>query len=133
MIRELKLCDYDLITNLGLLITSNFSTDKISNNETILVYEINGKIVGFIEYLKNYETIDIINIAVLDEFRRDGIGSKFIDYLIENNDIEHIMLEVRKSNEIAIKFYEKNGFKVLREIKGYYGNEDALSMEKVIK
>lgn len=133
MIRELKTCDYDLITNLGLLITSSFSTDKISDNEKILVYELNGKIVGFIEYLKNYETIDIINIAVLEEFRRDGIGSKLIDYLIENNDIEHIMLEVRKSNENAIKFYEKNGFKVLREIKGYYGNEDALSMEKVIK
>jgi len=43
-----------------------------------------------------------------------------------------VLLEVRKSNASAIRFYEGFGFKVLGERKDYYSNpiEDAFVMEK---
>ena len=133
MIRELNKEEYKNIVGLGLLITSNFSTDKISDDEKIIVFESNNNIVAFLQYLVNYETIDIINIAVLPEYRREKIATKLINYISSNNNINQILLEVRESNEVAIKFYENLGFKQLRIIKNYYYNENALSMEKVIK
>lgn len=133
MIRELSKDKYDLIVNLGLLITPDFSTDKISDNEKIIIYEEDNVIMGFLQYSKLYETIDIINISVLESYRRKSIGTKLVDYISTLDDIKHIMLEVRTSNINAIKFYEKLGFKTVRIIKNYYDKEDALSMEKVIK
>ena len=48
----------------------------------------------------------------------------------KKNEIKYITLEVRASNEPAIKLYEKYGFKSLGTRKGYYqnNNEDALIM-----
>lgn len=44
--------------------------------------------------------------------------------------LSRIYLEVEASNQRAILFYEKAGFKLLRRNKGYYSNgEDALMME----
>ena len=44
------------------------------------------------------------------------------------------MLEVRDSNIIAIKFYEKRGFKKISVRKNYYQDthEDAIIYEKII-
>ena len=51
------------------------------------------------------------------------------------NDIEDVVetvtLEVRKSNDAAIKLYEKNGYEFVVEKKHYYPNgEDAVYMVK---
>jgi ribosomal protein S18 acetylase RimI-like enzyme len=43
-----------------------------------------------------------------------------------------IYLEVRASNTKAIAFYEKAGFKKTGMIKDFYGDEDAITMERKI-
>ena len=43
-----------------------------------------------------------------------------------------MMLEVRESNISAIKLYEKVGFEEINRRKKYYGNEDAIIMERII-
>ena len=44
--------------------------------------------------------------------------------------LSRVYLEVEASNQRAILFYEKAGFKLLRRSKGYYSNgEDGLMME----
>ena len=65
--------------------------------------------------------------------RRKKIGEALLYQAIENcysNGVKYITLEVRVSNEKAIKLYEKYGFKSLGTRKGYYqdNNEDALIM-----
>lgn len=73
---------------------------------------------------------EIIYIAVREEFRRQGIGGKMLEYFIENFKPESIFLEVRESNINAQKMYEKYNFKNIGIRKGYYeGGEDALLME----
>ena len=73
---------------------------------------------------------EIIYIAVREEFRRQGIGGKMLEYFIENFKPESIFLEVRDSNINAQKMYEKYNFKNIGMRKGYYeGGEDALLME----
>lgn len=94
------------------------------------------KIIGFIivhllagERL--FESAEIYNIAVKEKFRRKGTGQKLFDETIcdlKNQNISEVWLEVRKSNENAIKFYRKNGFVKQSERKNYYQDprEDAL-------
>ncbi|MCR5619765.1 MAG: ribosomal protein S18-alanine N-acetyltransferase [Lachnospiraceae bacterium] len=56
---------------------------------------------------------DIDNVAVLPEFRNLGIAGKLIDGLLgmgREKGVTEFTLEVRVSNEYAIKLYEKAGF-----------------------
>ena len=58
-----------------------------------------------------------------------------MSYLIqvaEDNKVVNITLEVRISNIIAINLYKKFGFKEVALRKYYYGDEDAILMEKQV-
>ncbi len=73
----------------------------------------------------------ITNIAVHPAHRRKGLGEMLLAELIrisEENGILRHTLEVRASNEPAIKLYEKFDFKAEGIRKGYYedNGEDAI-------
>ncbi len=51
----------------------------------------------------------VTNVAVLPEYRRQGIAQKLILKELEN-EMNFITLEVRKSNAPAINLYQKMGF-----------------------
>ena len=56
---------------------------------------------------------DIDNVAVLPEYRNMGIAQKLIDELLKaarEKGAEEFTLEVRVSNDAAIRVYEKAGF-----------------------
>lgn len=96
------------------------------------------KIVGYAGLYKTFEEGDITNIAVSDKYRRQGIGSKLIDavfYECKKQKISNIMLEVRKSNAMAIRLYEKKGFKCIGVRKGFYQKpvEDAVIMKRELE
>lgn len=85
----------------------------------------NGKIIGvclgYTNDFKNYKAY-ISTIAVLPEYRKLGVGKQLItafkEYCILNN-MQSIQLFVHKENSIAIKFYEKNGFRKVEEKANY--------------
>ena len=90
----------------------------------ILMYEDKGLIV----YSKIYNRIEIDYIIVDRKYRNKGIGTKLLKFIIDNNDIDNITLEVRNSNNQAIKFYEHNGFKKVAIREKYYSNENGILM-----
>ena len=101
-----------------------------------LEYIENNEIVGYLDYSLIYERIEIDNIFVAEKHRNKKIGTKLIKYLskiAKDNNIINITLEVRKSNNIAIYLYEKEGFNKISIRKYYYGDEDAILMEKKVK
>lgn len=51
----------------------------------------------------------VTNVAVLPEYRRQGIAQKLIEEQLKN-EMQFITLEVRESNHTAISFYTKMGF-----------------------
>jgi len=66
--------------------------------------------------------------------RRCGVASRLLERLIEavkSENASFLFLEVRKSNEAAIKLYEKFGFLVCGERKNFYTAplEDAYIMK----
>ncbi len=93
-----------------------------------------GEVVGYAGVWFMYDCANITNIAVDEGFRREGIGGKLLELLIElskERNMESITLEVRTSNIPAIQLYEKFGFISCGCRKRYYqGKEDALIMTK---
>jgi len=81
---------------------------------------------------------EIARIAVEKEARCRGIGQQLFEYMKEvcrNKQLTRMLLDVRKSNRAAIRFYEKNEFKVDGERKFYYGGknpEDAVLMSRTL-
>ena len=96
-------------------------------------FDLDGNLVGYAGCWQILEEVHITNIAVSPDFRRQKIGERLLRQIIDDcykNKAKYITLEVRVSNNPAIKMYEKYGFKSLGVRKGYYqnNNEDALIM-----
>ena len=75
----------------------------------------------------------IVNIAVRESYRRQGIGELLLISLIElaiEKDANLITLEVRASNNTAQRLYYKYGFTLKGIRRGYYSDdrEDAVIM-----
>ena len=92
-------------------------------------------VVGFVGIWIVVGEGSITNIAVHSDYRKQGIGSKLLDSLINLcNDLNcsSINLEVRASNFPAQSLYKKYGFIVDGLRKGYYedNKEDAILMSK---
>jgi len=79
-------------------------------------------------------TIEIMNIAVLAESRRKGVGRLLLDHLVILSGYRSgtIQLEVRARNRDAIEFYERVGFDTVGLRRNYYANpiDDALLMNR---
>ncbi|WP_297475112.1 ribosomal protein S18-alanine N-acetyltransferase [Thermococcus sp.] len=110
-----------------------FLTFLESNPDTFLVAEYGGRVIGYVMgYLRPDMEGHIMSIAVDPEYRRNGIGTALLTEVIErliNEGARYIGLEVRVSNERAIRLYESLGFRRIKRIMGYYADgEDAYYM-----
>jgi ribosomal-protein-alanine N-acetyltransferase len=90
-------------------------------------------IIAYLTYFILVDEIEIVNLAVREDRRRSGWGQQLLADLMQSvrdRGLERIVLEVRKSNQIAQGLYAKNGFMVVGERRGYYPphGEDALVM-----
>ena len=94
-------------------------------------------VVGFVGIWIVVGEGSITNIAVHPDYRKQGIGAKLLESLINlctHLDCSLINLEVRASNYPAQNLYEKYGFVVDGLRKGYYedNKEDAILMTKYL-
>ncbi len=100
------------------------------------VAENGGKPIGYAGLWNICGSADIIDVAVHNDFRRQGIGEALIEKLIEyckNEDISEINLEVRISNLAAQSLYRKMGFSEVGQRQNYYENrETAILMKKIL-
>ncbi len=114
--------------------------------EAFFVAEVGGKVVGYVMsrvevgpgYVVEGDMVrkgHIISIAVLPGYRRRGIGTRLMlaamKALRDVYGCREVYLEVRVSNEPAIRLYEKLGFRRVRVIPMYYlDGEDAYLMAR---
>ncbi len=111
--------------------------------EAFLVGEIKRKIVGYVmcktEYgFSNFKKLGfvkkghVVSIAVLNEHRNKGIGKALVEESINGIKIkkcDEMYLEVRCSNNDAVKLYENMGVIIKQRLKTYYRDgEDAYLM-----
>lgn len=85
-----------------------------------LVAEENSKVAGFVVLLTKLKVGEIALMAINKDYRGQNIGSELIDkafsYLKSKN-IKRCKSKIRVDNPRALKFYEKNGFRVKKILK----------------
>jgi len=111
--------------------------------EAFIVAEIGGKRVGYImcktEFgFSNFKKLGfvkkghVVSIAVLDEYRKKGIGNALVEESVNGVKLrkcDEFYLEVRCSNNDAVRLYEKLGFVIRQQLNAYYRDgEDAYLM-----
>lgn len=133
-----------LTTLLGL---SAWSTDdyraEVDNESSVmLVAECGGDVIGFVigrlvasTRLNSEFDAELLNIGVRPNEQLSGVGKQLLEHFlhaVRKKGAADVWLEVRESNTIARKFYEKAGFSVTGTRKDYYRDppEDAVVMVK---
>jgi [ribosomal protein S18]-alanine N-acetyltransferase len=92
-----------------------------------------GELLGYLIISRYVDAWHVMNLAVAPKHRRKRIASGLLERLFEVTGAEGrrgYTLEVRVSNDVAIKLYEQAGFKARGIRRGYYtdNREDALIM-----
>ena len=111
--------------------------------EAFIVAEISGKIVGYImckmeHGFSNFKKLGfvkkghVVSVAVIDGHRGKGIGSVLVEEAVKGvkiRECSEMYLEVRCSNNGAVRLYENLEFSITQRLKAYYRDgEDAYVM-----
>ena len=101
----------------------------------LIVADMKGEIAGYAVFWAVMDQGELGNVAVDDDHRGKGIGSKLIEAIMQRayeRGVKEIFLEVRKSNVRAQDLYKTFGFSEVGRRKNYYLEplEDALVMKK---
>ncbi len=102
---------------------AGFAASLTTGNGIFLVAKEDGKVVGYCGMTASIDEGEITNVAVAPAARRRGVGEALIQEMIcegGRRGITRIVLEVRVSNEGAIRLYEKNGFVWVGVRRGFY-------------
>jgi len=114
----------------------NSIASELNNDLSLWLVALSGeKVVGYVGSQTVLGWTDMMNIAVHPDFRRQKIGERLVDALVDAlkaNGSTCLTLEVRASNEPAKALYGKLGFIQIGLRKNYYRNprEDALILRK---
>jgi len=103
------------------------------------VVEESNNIIGYSIMLIAAGECHILNLCVAKAAQQKGYGAALLDKVIEiarNKTLSRLLLEVRISNQAAYHLYNKKGFTLIGQRKGYYptfnGREDALVLELLV-
>ncbi|MBQ8827296.1 MAG: ribosomal protein S18-alanine N-acetyltransferase [Oscillospiraceae bacterium] len=110
---------------------NSFESEFERDGYVFLTEEEYGEICGFITASRVLGEVSVYNVAVTEKYRRRGIAERLMSRLAEISDgAEFITLEVRESNNAAIRLYEKLGYKEVGRRKNFYSNptENAILM-----
>ncbi|MDR1113854.1 MAG: GNAT family N-acetyltransferase [Candidatus Margulisbacteria bacterium] len=97
------------------------------------IITINNYPAGRMEYAIATDELQILDVYVQPEYRRQGLAENALRELLrENPPLNNAYLEVRASNQAALNLYLKLGFTKTGLRKDYYNNpiEDAVLLHK---
>jgi ribosomal-protein-alanine N-acetyltransferase len=107
---------------------------------TCLVLEHNRQVTGFIIVQLVLDECHILNLGIAPDWQRQGMGQLLLRHVITlatQQHCRHCLLEVRRSNQAALRLYQRQGFTTIGTRRDYYrtpsGREDALLLELVLQ
>jgi len=127
--------DYYLIANLEKsLFDSPFSLKDLENmslQEAFKIWKIYGdSLFGYVCFFQVNNEVEIIKIGIMKSHQGKNYGTHLITK-IKKLSIRKIFLEVSSLNKTAIKFYEKNGFKIIGVRQNYYTLKDNSKVDAI--
>ena len=101
----------------------------------LLARNARGGTIGFCSFWRVLDELHINNLAVLAEERGRGVASALLTRVLDDawaTGATRALLEVRRSNDAALRLYGRFGFEVTRVRRGYYTqpDEDALVLTR---
>lgn len=109
---------------------------ELDNPLSLWLVAVDGdQVVGYVGSQSVLDESDMMNIAVLPMYRRQGIAERLVEALtgrLKDKLVRCLTLEVRASNEPAKTLYAKLGFAQIGRRPNYYRapREDALILRK---
>ena len=109
---------------------------ELDNPLSLWLVALDGEaVVGYVGSQSVMDEADMMNIAVLPDYRRLGIAQSLVTALCDRlarNGVHSLTLEVRASNQPAKALYAKLGFTEAGRRPNYYSNpkEDACILRK---
>lgn len=83
---------------------------QADDKTSVFAYSESGEYKGIIVFKVEDNTAEILDIAVIPEYKGNGIGSRLIDYIFTRFAVNKITAE---TDDDAIGFYKKYGFTVI--------------------
>lgn len=112
-----------------------FLSDLGNDKVTIFVNEQSGKVIGFVSIYCFMGEANLQQVAVFEKYRGNKVAQNLILYgigYLKGINAEKFYLEVNEQNQIAIRIYEKLGFKKVVTRKNYYGDKSAIVYEMLL-
>lgn len=121
-----KICFHSPWTEEGL-------REELTNPRAHFYVAFTDKVIGYMGVIEICGEANVTNVAVLPEYRGNGIGKALVKNAIDgakSRECEFITLEVRESNLPAISLYKSFGFQQVGVRKNFYSDptENALLM-----
>lgn len=94
-------------------------------NFGVFICQNNGQAIGYGQIILSKGLYTIVNLGILDKYRRHGYGEMLVKYLVElcyNNSIQNVYIRVEKNNHNALSLYNKIGFKEYESFISWYKN-----------
>lgn len=140
-IRPLTRADLDRVVEIEHAVFSapwsrgSFEGELAARESALWVAERGGVVVAYLISWIVAAELHIGNIAVAPAYQHEGIGRELLEFSLGDaapRGVAYATLEVRMSNDRAIRLYEGFGFRPVAMRRGYYSDtgEDALVMMK---
>lgn len=108
-------------------------TDSLASGYSCWVCRVGGELVGYFVLMLAVDDAHLLTISVAEKHQGTGFGSRLLRQAMRvgyDGGAKVLLLEVRPSNEKALKMYRHFGFQQIGVRRGYYpaaqGREDAL-------
>ena len=97
----------------------------------------NGKYIGMVCCKVEGGKMYILTLGCLAVCRRRGIGSQLLEFALEQAKLRSLPIElhVQITNEDAVNFYERFGFKIVKKVENYHrylNPRDAYILERLV-
>ena len=117
---------------------NNLRGEFLNEFSYLIGYYQDDKLVGYTCVRAMYEEAQVCNVAVLPEYRRQGIAKQLIEEMLRlsaEKGCQICELEVNTENTPAVELYKKCGFEVAGIRKNFYrrtryNSRDAYTMTK---
>ncbi|MDR3086744.1 MAG: ribosomal protein S18-alanine N-acetyltransferase [Azoarcus sp.] len=118
---------------------ANFA-DSIGSGYSCWVCRVGGELIGYFVLMLAVDEAHLLNIGVAERRHGYGFGARLLRHAMDSarrSGAGTLLLEVRPSNERALRLYRHFGFRQIGVRRGYYpaseGREDALVLTRSLE
>ncbi|BBE09106.1 Ribosomal-protein-alanine acetyltransferase [Mycoavidus cysteinexigens] len=116
---------------------ANFADALENNNIGICMRDSRGVLLGYCVLMPAVDEMQLLNLCISPALQGQGMGQTLLKAAVQSTrtaKLNRLLLEVRASNQRALRLYQQFGFTVIGRRKEYYlaqhgAREDALVMK----